>query len=92
MSNEQGRRMEANCRIIWGSGDYYFDEETDDHESYQCVVTGDDGELLTMTMLARTRERAWDDLDKKLDTWARQKERDREILRNKKAQSSRQNK
>ena len=90
MSNEQGRRIEANCRILWGPGDYELDCETDDYEWYQAFVRKDFGYEfglpLTMTMLVRSSERAWDELDRMLDISARQKQRKQEMAHNKEAQ------
>ena len=72
----QGERIQANCRIIWGNDDYDLDISTDDWEWYSCSVQKDFGtELgppLTMTGLCNSSEKAWAELDRMLDVWARQ--------------------
>jgi hypothetical protein len=76
MSSEQSQRIQANCKIIWGDGDYDLDIETDDWEIWQCIVKRDFGdafEPLTMTGLCNSQEQAWNELDRMLDVWARQR-------------------
>lgn len=34
MASAQGQRIQASCEIIWGTGDYDIDIETDDWISY----------------------------------------------------------
>lgn len=73
----QGKRIEANCKTIWGSHkDFDFDMETDDWEHYCCVVKEDRGlsfgPPLTMTSLCHGSERAWNELDRMLCLWAKQ--------------------
>ncbi|MCJ1333452.1 hypothetical protein MMC10_010151 [Thelotrema lepadinum] len=78
---ELGRRIEANCRIIWGEGDYDLEEENDNYDVYQCLVRRDfgteHGPPLAMTTLFDSPDRAWDDLDKMLVAWAEQVQRER---------------
>ena len=39
MSAYTGEGMQANCRVIWGPGDYDFDEQhEDDYEHFQCMI------------------------------------------------------
>jgi hypothetical protein len=74
-SVERGQRIQANCKIIWGDGDYDLDNQTDDHLNWQCLVQRDLGlsyEPLTMTALCNSPERAWRELDRMLGAWARQ--------------------
>lgn len=76
MSSAEGQRIEANCKIIWGSGCVYdFDIETDDYINYACVVKKDFGTSfgppLTMTSLCPSRDAAWAELDRMLELWAR---------------------
>jgi len=76
MSSERGQRIEANCKIIWGDGDYDLDIETDDWVNWQCSVKRDYGDEfgppLTMTGLCNSQDRAWSELNRMLDVWARQ--------------------
>lgn len=76
MTAAQGARIEANCKIIWGDGDYDLDVETDDWVEYACVVKRDFGLCigppLTMTGLCNSAEQAWRELDRMLGVWARQ--------------------
>jgi hypothetical protein len=55
MSSAQGKRIQANCKIIWGDSDYEFDVETDDWINYWGFVKKDFGFFfgppLTMTAL-----------------------------------------
>ncbi|KAH9205558.1 hypothetical protein DL95DRAFT_87728 [Leptodontidium sp. 2 PMI_412] len=55
MTAAPGERIQANCKIIWGDGDYDLDLETDDWVEYACVVKRDlrtsFGPPLTMTRL-----------------------------------------
>lgn len=76
----QGRRITANCKIIWGNDcDYELDVETDDHIDYYCLVRKDYGDLfgpcLTMTGLCRSSDAAWNELDRMLGLWAMQVQR-----------------
>jgi hypothetical protein len=80
MSDAQGQRIEANCKIIWGSScDYDLDIETDDWVNYVCVVKKDFGTsygpLLMITSVCRSSEAAWAELDRVLDLWAKQVKR-----------------
>ncbi|KAG4442225.1 hypothetical protein IFR05_002274 [Cadophora sp. M221] len=76
MTDAQGARIQANCKIIWGDGDYDLDLETDDWVEYACAVKRDYGTsfgpLLTMTGLCHSAEQAWGELDRMLGVWARQ--------------------
>ncbi|EED18754.1 hypothetical protein TSTA_124730 [Talaromyces stipitatus ATCC 10500] len=69
-------RIQSNCRIIWGPGDYDIDIESDDWETYYAVVKRDDGTSfgppLTMTGVCQSEEHTWRELDRMLDVWARQ--------------------
>jgi hypothetical protein len=76
MSSAQGKRIQANCEIIWGKCDYEFDVEADDCETYFGSVKKDFGDmygpLLTMTGMCNSREQAWRELDRMLGAWAAQ--------------------
>lgn len=76
MSSVRGQRIQTNCEIIWGNADYDLDIETDDWETYACVVKKDFGSHfgppLTMTGICNSEEQAWRELDRMLDVWARQ--------------------
>lgn len=76
MTDAQGARIQANCKIIWGDGDYDLDLETDDWVEYACVVKRDHGTSfgppLTMTGLCNSEKQAWRELDRMLGVWARQ--------------------
>jgi uncharacterized protein YajQ (UPF0234 family) len=76
MSSAQGKRIQANRKIIWGDSDYEFDVETEDSMKYWGFVKKDFGFFfgppLTMTALCNSRENAWNELDRMLDVWARQ--------------------
>jgi hypothetical protein len=80
MSDAQGQRIEANCKIIWGSNcEYHLNIETDDWVNYICFVKKDFGDSfgppLTMTSACRSSEAAWAELDRMLELWARQVKR-----------------
>ena len=68
MSNDQGERIQANCRIIWGEGDYDLDIYADDYEYYSCWVKRDFGlsfgPPLTGTGLCSSPEKAWNEFDR----------------------------
>jgi hypothetical protein len=75
MSSTQGKRIERNCKINWGSHcDYDLDVETDDWVNYVCIVKQDFGSSigppLTMTGLCPSEEAAWNELDRMLELWA----------------------
>jgi len=74
MSNDQGERIQANCRIIWGEGDYDLDIYADDYEYYSCWVKRDFGlsfgPPLTGTGLCSSPEKAWNEFDRMLREWA----------------------
>jgi hypothetical protein len=78
MSSIQGQRIQTNCQIIWGDGDYDIDVETDDWITYWAVVQKDYGTSfgapLTMTGICRSKEHAWRELDRMLSAWAMQKQ------------------
>ena len=68
--------MLANCKAIWGKGDYDVDDETDDWEYYQglvveCTDVGTD--MKTMTGLFRSSEQVWHALDQELSARVHQK-------------------
>jgi hypothetical protein len=80
MSDAQGQRIEANCKIIWGNNcEYDFDIETDDYINYICYVKKDFGYSfgppLTLTSLCHSSEAAWGELDRMLELWAKQVKR-----------------
>ena len=80
MSDAQGKRIEANCKIIWGNDcEYDLDIETDDYVNYTCHVRKDFGDSLgpplTMTSLCPSSEAAWAELDRMLELWATQVKR-----------------
>ncbi|EXJ84101.1 hypothetical protein A1O3_04768 [Capronia epimyces CBS 606.96] len=80
MAAAQAKRIQANCKIIWGADcDYNLEIETDDHVNYTCHVQKDFGDSygppLTMTSLCRTSEVAWAELDRMLGLWATQVKR-----------------
>ncbi|KAF1985737.1 hypothetical protein K402DRAFT_464073 [Aulographum hederae CBS 113979] len=79
-------RMEANCRILWGPGEYVIDLEYEDatafypYESWSTMVRRDFGDNfglpLTMTPRTyRTAEAAWTELDRVLEGSARDAKR-----------------
>lgn len=74
MSSIQGQRIQANCAIIWGNGDYDLDIERDDWETFWAVVRKDFGTSfgrpLTLTRICRSEEHAWRELDRMLAVWA----------------------
>ncbi|RFU32614.1 hypothetical protein B7463_g3747, partial [Scytalidium lignicola] len=76
MSSAQGKTIEANCRVIWGDGDYELDIETDDWDTWYCFVRKDFGlhfgPPLTMTGMCNSQKQAWSELERMLDVWARQ--------------------
>lgn len=80
MSDAQGERIQANCKIIWGDGDYDLDIESDNssYPSHLCFVKRDYGlsfgPALTMTGVCSSSEQAWNELDRMLSLWARQKQ------------------
>ncbi|RDL32514.1 Uncharacterized protein BP5553_08970 [Venustampulla echinocandica] len=75
-ADSQGQRIQDNCEIIWGKGDYDIDTETDDYLSYWSLVRKDFGlefgPPLTMTGLCNSSEHAVRELDRMLGVWARQ--------------------
>jgi hypothetical protein len=77
MSSDQGKRIQASCKIIWGDdADYNIDIETDDWVNYLGYVKKDFGTefgpLLTMTGFCSSRDQVWRELDRMLDAGARQ--------------------
>jgi hypothetical protein len=77
MSSTRGKRIEANCKIIWGAECAYdLELETDDWVNYACIVRQDFGlsfgPPLTMTGLCPSEEAAWNELDRMLKLWAEQ--------------------
>ncbi|CAO2650138.1 Nn.00g014300.m01.CDS01 [Neocucurbitaria sp. VM-36] len=84
--SDQGQRIEANCKKIWGADKTYdLTIETDDYEHYMCHVKVDYGTSygppLTMTSLCNGPDRAWNELDRMLRLWARQVESGRPMTR-----------
>lgn len=76
MSVTRSERIQANCKIVWGKGDYYFNIETEDYNFFWAVVTkeGDSepGPALTITGLCYSPEHVLAELDRMLFAWARQ--------------------
>ncbi len=76
MSADQGQRIQRNCRLLWGDGNYELDIETDDWLTYYCYVRKDFGlhfgPLLTMTGACNSSENAWRELDRMLAAMAQQ--------------------
>jgi hypothetical protein len=74
----QGERIQAYCRIIWGSCDYDLDIQCDysSYPTYYCSVCKDFGDAfgppLTMTGICSSEEQAWRELERMLRVWARQ--------------------
>lgn len=68
MSNNRGDRLQAYSKIIWGDGDYYFDQETDDFEYYICWVRRGfiSGKPLTGTVVCHGPDAAWRELERML--------------------------
>jgi hypothetical protein len=70
------KRIEANCKIIWGDRDYDFEVEgggqcfADDDVGFQIYVRKDHGTEwgpnLTMTPLYKKEETCWSELDRVL--------------------------
>ena len=80
MVSDQVKRIEANCKIIWGNEcEYDLDIETDDYVNYTCHVKRDFGTSfgppLTITSVCRSSEAAWAELDRMLKLWAKQVKR-----------------
>ena len=80
MSFTQGQRIEANCKVIWGSdSEYELDVESDDTDTYQGFVRKDFGDSigppLTMTILCPSSKAAWTELDRMLSYWAKETKR-----------------
>ncbi|KAK8084148.1 hypothetical protein PG996_002929 [Apiospora saccharicola] len=77
---ERGKRILANCEIIWGKQYYDLGEETDDWVTYFVFVREDlgteFGPLLMFTM-KDGKDEAWDDLDRMLGLRAREVQRRR---------------
>ncbi|XMA11509.1 hypothetical protein WAI453_004300 [Rhynchosporium graminicola] len=76
MTDAQGERIQGNCKIIWGDGDYDLDLETEDWVAFACVVKRDHGTSfgppLAMTGLCDSAEQAWSELNRTLGVWAKQ--------------------
>merc|ERR1712098_197834 len=67
-------RIQINCKIIWGDGNYDLDLETDDWVAYGVVKRDygtSFGSPLTMTGLYNSSGH-WGELERMLDLWARQ--------------------
>jgi hypothetical protein len=75
MSSAQNQKVEANCKVIWGDGDFDYDLESEDGQCWY-VVKKDHGSFygppLTMTGCCDTPEKAWNELDRMLSKWAKQ--------------------
>ncbi|KAI0804126.1 hypothetical protein GGR55DRAFT_333716 [Xylaria sp. FL0064] len=72
MSVDKAERMQANCRAIWGNGNYDLDCEGDyEGGTWLCFVKQDYGleygPLLIMTLPAATPEQAWEELERMLN-------------------------
>jgi hypothetical protein len=77
MSSNRGQRIEANCKIIWGSDcEYDLSIETDDYINYLGYVKKDFGlsfgPVLTLTSFCHSEEATWAELDRMLEFGARQ--------------------
>ena len=76
MSADQGQRIQNNCRVLWGDGDYELDIETDDWLTYYGYVRKDFGlhfgPLLIMTGECNSSENTWRELDRMLAAMAQQ--------------------
>lgn len=76
MSTSQTERIQANCQIIWGKGDYDITIESEDDTFWAEVknyeITHEYGPTLTMTGVCNLPEHALDELDRMLSVWARQ--------------------
>lgn len=63
MSSAQAKRVEINCKIIWGDAEYDLELETDDGVTYSYVVRKDFGTSfgppLTMTGICNSETYAW---------------------------------
>ncbi|KAH6988416.1 hypothetical protein EDB80DRAFT_730073 [Ilyonectria destructans] len=70
MSSARYQRIQANCAIIWGQGDYDIEIETDDRVDYQAFVRKDFGNEfgppLAVTWLCKSSDHAWRELDRML--------------------------
>lgn len=77
MASSEAQRIQSLCQLIWGDGDYDLDLETDDRITYYVVVKKDYGTsfgpLLMMTGICHSEDHAWGELDRMLNTWAKQK-------------------
>jgi hypothetical protein len=78
--SSQGKRIEANCKIIWGEyHDYDLSIDTNDYVLYDCYVRKDFGTSfgppLTMASASGSREKALNELDRILGLWAAQVKR-----------------
>ena len=67
----QGQRIEANCKIVWGSYcDYDLEVDTDEYEHYWGWVRRDFGDSMGPLLLGtgpwRSEDATWDALDKML--------------------------
>ncbi|KAI0134044.1 hypothetical protein BJ170DRAFT_608355 [Xylariales sp. AK1849] len=76
MASVRGKRIQANCRLIWGEGDYDIDVETDDLLHYIAFVKKDFGTSLgpplTASGLCNSSDQACRELDRMLGVWAEQ--------------------
>jgi hypothetical protein len=70
MSDNQGERIQNNCRAIWGDGNYELDIETDNWMDWYCYVRKDYGlsfgDLLWMAGPCNSPEETWGELDRGL--------------------------
>lgn len=71
MASDRSKRIEANCKNIWGDGDYDIDVETDDWTTYYGYIKRDFGlsygPLLLMTAGCRSPDHVFAELDRMLD-------------------------
>ena len=76
MTSAEWQRIQTYCGVIWGKGDYDIDVETDDWDTYYGVVKRDYGTEygppLTMTVMCKSTQQVWKELDRMLGAWARQ--------------------
>ncbi|KAI1282510.1 hypothetical protein F5Y07DRAFT_241938 [Xylaria sp. FL0933] len=74
MSTDKAERVQANCRAIWGNGNYDLECEGDHGNEFQCFVRQDYGlefgSPLIMTMVMATTEQAWEELERMLSYMA----------------------
>ncbi|KAK4182251.1 hypothetical protein QBC35DRAFT_510322 [Podospora australis] len=87
MSSEQGERIRANCKTIWGNhDDYDLSIENDNCVDYQCFVRKDFGDSfgspIAMTSCCPSSEAAWAELDRMLGLWASRVKRGTPMTKN----------